>query len=191
MEIQVSRYNMKKVFIIFFFVVSLILSSCASFLGPTMGSREYTPHSDQERVEFEKANRNVYPDDIRNDISRYKDTTIAWAGIIKEASIVDEKDHMEMIFLVEHHYYDWIEDINPKQEWIWLSPRGEGEFATKWGLKKDTSQSEIQEMTKPGELEIVYGIPQAVEDGVIVIEASYIRGIAERYYTTDKLDYGR
>ena len=63
---------------------------------------------------------------------------------------------------------------------------------TKWGLKKETSQSEIDEMTKLGDLKIVYGTPVAVrDDGVIAVESSYIIGIAKRYYTTEKLDYGR
>ena len=181
---------MKKVFIIFFFVVSLILSSCASFLGPTMGSREYTPHSDQERVEFEKANRNVYPDDIRNDISRYKDTTIAWAGIIKEASIVDEKDHMEMIFLVEHHYYDWIEDIGTAHGTHWLSPRGEGNFKAKIGFAKD--ELAIREKWGAGKnMVIVYGTPHMVDNDNVIYINTTIVFFAGRDYTTRMLNYGR
>jgi len=66
---------MKTIVIIPALAVSLILSSCASFVGPKMGSRDYTPHSELEKAEFEKADCNVYPDDIRRDISQYKNTS--------------------------------------------------------------------------------------------------------------------
>ena len=96
-----GEYKMKPVILIQAIAVSLVLVGCATFFGPKMGSRDYTPHSDQERVEFEKADRNIYPDDIRQDITKFKNTAIAWAGIIQEVSSIDEEDHMEMILLIE------------------------------------------------------------------------------------------
>lgn len=181
---------MKTIVIILALAVSLIPSGCASFLGPKMGSREYTPHSEQERAEFEKANRNVYPDDIRQDISQYKNTTIAWAGIIREVTTTDEKDHMEMIFLIEHHYYDWIEDIGTAYGTHWLSPRGEGNFKAKIGFAKD----ELAIREKWGAIKnmvIVYGTPHMVDnDGVIYINTAIVF-FAGRNYTTRMLNYGR
>jgi hypothetical protein len=135
-----------------------------------MGSRSYQPISDWEKREFDKANRYIYPDDVRSDITKYQSTTIAWTGIVKDTEVIQTSEGPDIIYLMEHHYYDWIDDINPQKQFIWLSPRGEGLFQTRWGLKKETTQSEIEEMTKLGDLQIVYGKPQAVnDDGVIII----------------------
>ena len=63
---------------------------------------------------------------------------------------------------------------------------------TRWGVTKETTSAEMEEITEIGRLLIVYGTPVAVrDDGVIAVESSYIRGIAQRYYTTEKIDYGR
>ena len=160
---------MKPILCILSLTVLLLLSSCLSFFAPTTGSRNYTPHSDQERIEYEKADRNVYPDDIRRDFSRHKNTAVAWAGIIQEASVIDEEDHMEMILLVEHHYFDWIEDISPGWEAYWLSPTGEGLFKAKIGFAKE--EREVREKWgAAGNMVIVYGTPHVVDnDDVIYI----------------------
>jgi len=183
------KYRTASILIIFI-IISALLSGCFC-APPIMGSRLYRPISDWEQREYDKANRYIYPDDVRSDIAKYQSTTIAWAGIIKDTEVTQTPEGPDIYYVLEHHYYDWIEDINPRQQWVWLSPRGEGTFITKWSVKKDTTQSEIDGMTKLGDLQIVYGTPQEVKDGVIAIEASYIRVIPQRYYTTDKLDYGR
>ena len=157
-----------------------------------MGTKAYQPISEWEKREYDKANRYIYPDDVREDITKYQSTAIAWTGIIKETKVEQTDVGPDIYYLLEHHYYDWIEDINPKQEIIWLSPRGEGTFMTRWGVTKETTPSEMEELTDIGRLLIVYGTPVAVrDDGVIAVESSYIRVIAERFYTTEKLDYGR
>ena len=107
----------------------LVLSGCFS-LGSIAGSRSYTPRSDQEKVELERADRSVYPDDIRRGASELRTTTIAWPGIIQQTRFVEENDHEQMYLLVEHHYYDWIQDFGTYHGTYWLSPRGEGLFTT-------------------------------------------------------------
>ena len=60
---------------------------------------------------------------------------------------------------------------------------------TKWGATKETTSTEMEEVTEIGRLPIVYGIPVAVrDDNVIAVESSYIRGVAERCYMTEILD---
>jgi hypothetical protein len=158
---------------------------------PIMGTGDYQPISDWEQSEFDKADFSVYPDDVRENITNYQDTTLAWTGIIVESELVEYDTYLEGTYLLEHHYYDWLEDISPYPEKIWLSPRGEGFFRTSWEYNKEGPVSEIQEYSEPGVLLIVYGKAISVENDIIEVEASYIRGILEQFYTTEKIDYGR
>jgi hypothetical protein len=158
---------------------------------PIMGSGDYQPVSDWEQSEFDKADFSVYPDDVRENIANYQDTTLAWAGIIVESELIEYDTYFEATYLLEHHYYDWIEDISPSPEWVWLSPRGEGFFRASCKLKKEANLSEIQEYSEPGVLLIVYGKAISIEDDIIEVDASYLRSILEKYYTTEKIDYGR
>jgi hypothetical protein len=170
-----------------FLAISLIPFGCTP---PIMGTRDYQPISDWEQSEFDKADFSVYPDDVRENITDYQGTTVAWPGIIVESELIEYDDYFEGIYLLEHHYYDWLEDISPAPE-IWLSPRGEGLFRTSWEYNKEGPVSELQEYSEPGVLLIVYGEAISVEDDIIGVEASYIRGIQEQFYTTEILDYGR
>ena len=172
---------MKTTIFIVSIAVSLLLISCTSFFTPVMGSREYTPHSDQERIEFEKANRNVHPDDVRQNISVHENTTIAWLGIIQERSAIDEKDHMEMIFLIKHHYYDWIEDITPGWETHWLSLKGEGLFKAKIGFEKEDLAVREEWGTEGNMVD---------DDNVIYINTTIVF-FAGGNYTTRRLTYDR
>jgi hypothetical protein len=156
------------------------------------GSRPYQPVSEWEKGELEKANLCIYPGDVREEITIYQSTIIAWPGIVKDTEVYQTDEGINIVFILEHHYYDWIEDFSVQQEKISLSPRGEGLFTTEWLLKNDTTQSQIEEVTEPGYLLIVYGTPVAMEDDSIIdVHATYIRGVGKEWYTTETLDYGR
>lgn len=176
-----KRYYFLPVVIIFILTVLL-------FIGCT---RSYQPVSEWEQSEFDKANREIYPDDVRQSIELYKDTTVAWPGLIKSAEVIYDEEGPIVEYLLEHHYYDWIEDSGIQREKIFLSPRGEGEFATTWELHEDITATDLEELTDPTFLLIVYGTPVIVEGNVITLKASYIRGIDSAYYTREKMDYGR
>ena len=198
MSKRISTHKVMPVIAIITFLgilaISSITVSCVpSIMGipPVMGTRMYQPISDWEQSEFDKADFSVYPDDVRGDISKYQNTTLAWPGIVVESELHEYDTYIEVTYLLEHHYYDWLEDISPHTEWIWLSPRGEGFFRTSWEFNKEEPLSEIQEISKPGVLLIVYGKAISVEDDIIEMEASYIRSILEQFYTTEKMDYGR
>lgn len=154
-------------------------------------TRVYEPISEWEQTEFDKANRNVYPDDVRENVDLYKTTTVAWTGLIKQVEVVQTNEGPDVIYLLEHHYYDWIEDFGAQSEHIFLSPRGEGDFMTTWELSKDTTAAELEDITDATHLLIVYGLPLSIEGDRIILDASYVRGIDRRYYTTEKMDYGR
>jgi hypothetical protein len=155
------------------------------------GSRAYRPISEWEAQAFSKADRNIYPHDVRRDIRAHTASKIAWPGLVQRAQVVRQPEKITLIFDLEHHYYDWVEDFHPMNPPIWLSPRGEGQFRTSWDVRAATDQDQIEEMTKPGYLVIVYGAPTKLEGETIVVDASYIRGISQRFYTTGLANYGR
>jgi len=160
-------------------------------VAPFPHTGEYQPISDWEQTEFDKARRDVYPNDVRENLDHYESTMVAWPGIIQESTIEEREESIEATFVLEHHYYDWLEDFSIQREKIFLSPRGEGLFKTSWLLKKDADLAEIREASAPGNLAIVYGIPERMEGDVVVVRSSYIRAIDKQWYTTEILDYGR
>lgn len=171
--------------------VSVAVLFLAAGCPPFPHSRDYRPCSDWEQREFDRARRDVYPDDVRRNLEQHKSTVVAWPGIIVESTFDVGEDGIDEFFLLEHHYYDWIEDFSVQRETIFLSPRGEGLFKTSWALKRDADLEELREVSAPGNLAIVYGIPERIEGNVIVLRSTYIRGIDKQWYTTQALDYGR
>ena len=157
--------------------------------GCVPSSRLYKPISAWEETAFKKANREIFPDDVRNDFAAHDSSRIAWPGIVLEA----EREHTDSTiivhFKVEHHYDDWIEDFSIQQERIFLSPQGEGLFSTDWYLNPAADTSTLSESI--GSMIIVYGIPTAVVDSVIDVSAYYVRVIDKQWFATDIFDYGR
>ena len=160
-------------------------------IAPFPHTSDYQPISDWEQTEFDKARRDVYPDDVRENLEQYESTVVAWPGIILESTIEEREEDIEVTFVLEHHYYDWLEDYSVQREKIFLSPRGEGLFKTSWLLKKDADLAEIREASGPGNLAIVYGIPERMDADAVVVKSTYVRAIDEQWYTTEMLDYGR
>lgn len=102
--------------LIFSFVILIMLSSCIGY-----STRFYKPITEKERYAFRKANREIYPNDVRNNFSDYDSARVAWPGIIKNMSFNNRLDTMVCDFWVEHHYYSWIEDFGAQHERIFLS----------------------------------------------------------------------
>jgi hypothetical protein len=78
---------------------------------PMMCTTEYTPGTQWEQREYDKADESIYPDDIRENIDEYREQLIIWPGIIVDNDTRVSVDEVEITFLLEHHYYDWIEDF--------------------------------------------------------------------------------
>lgn len=176
--------------------VFIITSSCATLektesqkveTAPVSKSRPYQPISDWEQIEYDKANRDVHPDDVKKDTEKYRDTTIAWVGIISEVEIIEKQDHYEVILLAEHYYYDWIENFGPQTEIIFLSIRGEGKFKTKWAIKKSADISGFKDDV--GKMIIAYGIPHSIADEVILLNTTYIRLIENKWFAHSDIYY--
>ena len=149
--------------------------------------KHYRPLSEKEETEFNQANFAIYPDDVRRRINRYSNQEVAWAGIILESHFVEHEEYTEAVFLVEHHYYDWIEESLPPH--MWLSPRGEGKFKTSWLLQKNCEGT--KQLGAPGNLLIAYGFPDHMEENAVVLKSNYIRGVQKKFFTTQMIDYGR
>ena len=167
----------------------IILSGCP---GIVPGSKLYQGLSAPEEQHLQSANKEIYPNDVRADLQKYQSTKVAWPGIVTEATVTEKAGRVEIRFSVEHHYYDWILDYSIQQEKIFLSPRGEGLFTTVCIVKPDTAQlRQFQSDTAPGNLLIVYGRPENVDEGVILLTCNFIRLFPKEWFRTDIFDYGR
>ncbi|MBU0983232.1 MAG: hypothetical protein KKA42_05140 [candidate division Zixibacteria bacterium] len=166
-------------------LLCLVFTGCP--IGP--GSRLYKPVSDWEEYAVKKADRQKYPNDVREDFSSHDSSRVAWPGIVLSAAPIVSDSAIEVRFVIEHHYYDWIEDFSIQQERIFLTPRGEGVFETSWYIKADADTTDIKESI--GDMIIVYGIPTGVRDSLVDLRAFYIRTIDPAWFATDILDYGR
>jgi hypothetical protein len=155
-------------------------------------TRAYQPVSSWEKQVFDRADRNIFPDDVNKSLADYENAVVAWPGIILENKFVEHSDQIEIQFVLEHHYYDWLEDFSVQREKIFLSPRGEGLFRTSWFIKKESNIEEMKKFSSAGNLIIVYGTPTQVDDDKsILLKCIYMRGIDKQWYRTDMLDYGR
>ena len=160
---------MKKIFCgILIFLV--ILSSCVS-------SRQYKPINDIENIYYVNVNKNIWPDDLReNGIENYYDEFIGWVGIVEKYVI----ENNGVQFTMKHHYYDWIEDFGYSKGPFLLSPDGEGYIVGNYALRPDVISEFIQDFI--GDCVIIYGYPKEIlENGEIIIDTEYARRISKRY----------
>ena len=155
------------------------------------GSREYRPVSDKESAAMKPSVRDVFPDQVRSDLSKFKGTVVAWAGIIRSIEIVEEKTVATVLFEIEHRYFDWVEDVGIQQARYFLSPRGEGRFRA----AKDvylTVLNQVKETIHPGDMAVVYGVPSEVRGDVIgMFPTNYVRTLKNELFDDAVLDYGR
>jgi hypothetical protein len=142
-------------------------------------SREYTPISEWEKREYENSDREVFPDDVRESVDNYRTTTVAWTGVIEDVRIDEKEQFSEVSFLCRHFYYDWIEYFGPQTEHIFLSSKGEGQFSVSWRVKKGTPSTSFDDV---GDLLIAFGKPIRIENDVIYLDTTYIRGIDQTYF---------
>ncbi|MDC4204579.1 MAG: hypothetical protein MPW14_07480 [Candidatus Manganitrophus sp.] len=172
--------------------INSLLISLLFLLAGCPHTNYYQPVSSWEKQASDRANRNVFPDDVRNDLAGNSSTVVAWPGVVLNSEFIEHPDNIEVQFVLEHHYYDWLEDHSVQKEKIFLSPRGEGQFKTSWFVKKESNTDEMRKAASPGNLVIVYGTPERVnDDRSISLKSVYIRGIDKQWYRTDVLDYGR
>jgi hypothetical protein len=166
----------------------LLLLGCPGFFP---GSQLYKPLPKWERQFFEKAKRDIYPNDVRKSSKTYEKALIVWPGIIKSITIDTENSSQIARFTIEHHYFDWIEDFGIQRERYFLSPRGEGLFAVAWRVDSKEDKLFIQQFAVD-DMIIAYGYPSMIKDDLVgFYPTQNIRPIKPEWYRTDVFDYGR
>jgi hypothetical protein len=181
---------------------TLILTLLAAGLAScTTSNRVYEPVSHYEDLEFTGDRIDVYPDDVRNNLSHYDNLRIAWAGIIVSNQVTgddmssDPQGKFRMDTVFQHHYFDWEQDEHPDGIKLLISPRGEGNFRMRWKMHRndpDAPEEKAMKYAAPGKLAIVYGTPEGIDpDGTIVLHYHYIRIVSPAHFSANELDYGR
>lgn len=166
--------------------LTLLLAGCNPLAMP------YKPMSEREQRVFEKADRLVFPEDVRGAPADYRGSMVAWPGIVVKREFRERLGRTEVEFVLEHHYYDWVESKGFEDERILLSRKGEGRFRTAWHIRSRKRLWKIENASDVGSLLIVYGTPESVEDdGTVILDSKYLRVFNEKWYRTDRLDYGR
>ena len=178
--------------------INLLLTTLAAGLLVSCASTApYRPVTRPERIEYNLARPDVYPEDVRKVPSQFANMRVAWAGIIVSNDANDEdfggKIRMDTVF--EHHYFDWEENHHDGGVRLLISPRGEGRFRMHWQMNRkdlDASAEDALKYAEPGKLAIVYGTPEKVDDdGTIVLRYHYIRIFDPANFRENVLDYGR
>ena len=171
----------------YFLLFTLLSISC---IAPH--TTMYHPVSEMESLSYQKSDRKIYPNDVRVNLKAYKEKMVAWPGVIKAGHLVYSDSTPQIHLVVQHHYYDWLEDYSIQREIFFLSPRGEGKITTNWPLKRAFDSVTINKAMAPGNMVIIYGFPyDIVDDSIIVVKSTYIRGIDKQWFRTDIMDYSR
>src|SRR2546426_3100154 len=165
------------------FVIVTMLPGC--FAAPY--SQHYRPEDAAEEQAFAKAHRDIFPDDVRQDIGKHRADLLLWTGIIKQAEFTEQTGVLRV--LVEHHYWDWIEDHGPQKAVAFLSPRGEGPFECSFAAQASQLK---QRVARVDDMAIVYGRPARIRDGgVVVMDCAMLRTLKREFYSTEVWEYGR
>lgn len=149
----------------------------------------YQPMTSLERNAFKNARLDVYPQDVKSNLSQFKNEDIAWIGIIQESEFYEENSRYEIVLLLEHRYFDWKVDRTGSPNLLFPSTEGEGLFQTRWYLKKDADLEYFMNRFEPGNLGIVYATPDTVIDDVVLVSADYIRVIDKGFFRADQVYY--
>ena len=173
--------------------LALNLVSCAT----RVSNEPYQPATNPEKIEFARARLDVFPEDVRKDAAAHAGVAVAWAGIIRSTTANEGGSDNKIVAdtVLEHHYFDWIQDDTASGVKLSLSPRGEGLFRVQWSLDKAgraaTAES-AESYAEAGKLAIVYGVPEKVEaDGTVVLKYRYLRILDAKHFNTNVFDYGR
>jgi len=172
-----------------------LLLAAAPFLFACASNVVYRAGSRPESAEMKHDLLDVYPGDIRRNLELYTNAGVGWAGIITRTDAETGPDGLiHAVTTFEHHYFDWEEDRRLGNIRLNLSPRGEGLFRMEWVLRRtgpEAGREAAESFASPGKLAIVYGVPEKVENGTVVLRYRFLRVVEAEDYSTNKFDYGR
>ncbi len=175
-------------------LIALLLGA-VPFLFACATDVTYLAATRPENTEIIKDKLDIYPGDIRQNLDLYTNAGVGWAGIILHTDAETGKDgliHAKTTF--EHHYFNWEEDRCFGEVQLNVSSHGEGLFCTDWVLRRNdpmAGSDAAESFASPGKLAIVYGVPEKVEDGTVVLRYRYLRVVDMDDYNIDRFDYGR
>jgi hypothetical protein len=166
--------------------IVLIVSLTSILLG-CPHSNLYRPIDANEKKIFSESQEKVFPSDVRQSYDQYRKQVMRWSGVLLSRKQPGRTSGLYL--LIEHHYWDWIENHSSQRAIAFLSPRGEGTFECVFPVEPVIPDSV---MVQPGDMVIVYGIPsQAPDAGLPVLDCSFVRWYRQGFYATDVFDYGR
>lgn len=181
----------------------ILLASCSSappreIQSPGLGNETYRPVTKPEQIEFSRDQLDIYPDDLRSNATPYLGKAVVWAGIIRDTSAQNNEDDTTQLTvdtIFEHHYFNGVQYDGGKHVKLFISPRGEGLFRTRWHLNRIGSAADIaaaEKYSAAGKLALVYGVPDRIDgNGTIVLRYRFLRILDSNQFSTNQFDYGR
>ena len=163
------------------------LSGCCCAGGGPLEPTPYCPKTEAEAALFSAARRDVFPDDIRENLKAHEAETVLWAGILRKVEI----EGRTVILSIEHHYFDWVEDRGDGL--AALSPHGEGTYECLLELMSaEDAENYRARPPPPGRMMITYGVPAGLTStGVVRLRCRRLVSFKEGRFSTELLDYGR
>ncbi len=173
---------MKHFKLVFLSPILLILYACP--MAP--GSRIYKPVN-IEQTYFAQSTRCFLPNDakkLKNEIDRNK--LLNWTGIINGVNIINDRDSLKFIIIVDHKYWDFIEDFSIQDEKIFLSEKGEGifYFTKKYPLSYKPKLDSISNNYEINDFIICYGNLKNSFENIPELNAQFSRVISNKFYST-------
>jgi hypothetical protein len=182
------KINRTCLFILLLAGVSILTTGCP---GIAPGSHAYRPLPQWEAKFSAQANRNVFPNDVRQQPDSFTNTLVAWTGIITNIEYFTNLSPRMARFTAVHHYFDWVEDISIQRERFFMSPRGEGCFAVEWIAESPDDQKFVNQFAI-GDMLVAYGYPTVIRTNFIGLNPTMnLRAFKTQWFRTDILDYGR
>lgn len=157
-----------------------------------MNSQQYKPSTKDGRNIFKIADKEIYPRDVLSHKDSMRDKWIAWAGIVKKVEYLDTNFGPAARVIIEHHFFDWIEDHGAQNELFFLSPRGEADFEIFIPVNAKKPENERLPL---GIMAVVIGKPQVILDkdnkSHLIVLTKYHDFIKKSAFRMDVYDYGR
>ncbi|MDD5169761.1 MAG: hypothetical protein PHN75_13145 [Syntrophales bacterium] len=155
-------------------------------------SLNFTPSSQTGIEALSKAKRNIYPKQVLENPELYRNESVAWVGIVKDIKTVQLDKGLVARIVLEHHYFDWIEDHGAQPEVFFLSPRGEGEFGIILGPGE--FGSDIRVRIPIGSMMVAIGKTMVMGNFMhkeLSVLTKHRQFFDKRAYRMDVYDYGR
>jgi hypothetical protein len=171
-------------------ILCLLIAVLTFLLCGCPGTGVYQPLPKWEAKFFAQARRDVFPQDVRQNPERFKNTLVVWTGIIKKIEYVQHSSTPFVQFTVEHHYFSWIGHSTILGEKYLVSPRGEGYFTSIW--PNSSEDAPFLKQFAVGDFLIAYGFPSVINNKMVGLDPTqHLRAIKPLWYCMDVLDFGR